>query len=71
MPSIMEEKPLRKNYRKHLLRFFKKTGPTQTSGSIFAEKNDQGKKTNYELELLKSVDCFLDVFLLEEQVGNF
>ena len=32
----------------------------QTSGSVFAEEIGQVKRTNYYLELLKVVDCFLD-----------
>ena len=33
----------------------------QTSGSVFAGRIDQVKKTKFELELIKYVDCFLDV----------
>ena len=33
---------------------------TQTSGSVFAEKIEKVKKTKFELELIKIVDCFLD-----------
>ena len=33
---------------------------TQTSGSVFAERIEKVKKTNFELELIKIVDCFLD-----------
>ena len=32
----------------------------QTSGSVFADRIEQGKKTKFELELIKIVDCFLD-----------
>ena len=32
----------------------------QTSGSVFADIIEQIKKTKLELELIKSVDCFLD-----------
>ena len=31
-----------------------------TSGSTFAEKIEKAKKTKFELEVLKIVDCFLD-----------
>ena len=33
---------------------------TQASGSVFAERMDKVKKTKFELELKKIVDCFLD-----------
>ena len=32
----------------------------QTSGSIFADRIKRVKKTKFELELIKIVDCFLD-----------
>ena len=51
---------LRKKYNKHLLSSFQKTKMTQSSGSVFADRIEQGKKTNFELELTKIVDCFLD-----------
>ena len=58
MPSIAEL--LRKKYKKHLLSSFKKTKSTQTSGAVFADRIEQVKKTKFELELIKLVDCFLD-----------
>ena len=30
----------------------------QTSGSVCAERNEKGKMTKYELEMIKIVDCF-------------
>ena len=60
MPSIAKKRFLRKKYKKHLLRSFQKTKSTQTSGSVFAEGNEQVKKTNFEKELTKIVPCFLD-----------
>ena len=36
------------------------TKSTQTSGSVFADRIEQVKKFNFELELIKFVDCFLD-----------
>ena len=36
------------------------TQTTQTSGSVFAERLEKVKKTKFEPELLKIVDCFLD-----------
>ena len=37
-----------------------KNKSTQTSGSVFAERLEIIKKTKFELELIKIVDCFLD-----------
>ena len=60
MPSIAKNRLLRKKYKKHLLSSFQKTKSTQTCGSVFADRIEQVKKTNFELELIKFVDCFLD-----------
>ena len=60
MPSIAKKRLLRKKYKKHLLSSFQKTKSTQTSGSVFANRIEQVKKTKFELELIKNVDCFLD-----------
>ena len=49
-----------KSTKKHLLSSFQKTKSTQTSGSIFADRIEQVKKTNIEFELPKIADCFLD-----------
>ena len=32
----------------------------QTSGSVFADRNEEVKKTKIEVELIKVVDYFLD-----------
>ena len=37
-----------------------KNKSTQTSGSVFAKRIEKTKKTEFELELIKIVDCFLD-----------
>ena len=60
MPSIAKKRLLRKKYKKHLLSSFQKTKSTQTSGSVFAERIEQFKKTNFEIELTKIVECFPD-----------
>ena len=60
MPSIAKNKLLRKKYKKHLLSSFQKTKSTQISRSVFADRIEQVKKTKFELELIKNVDCFLD-----------
>ena len=60
MPSIAKKRPLRKKYKKHLLSSSRKTKSMKTSGSVFADRIEQVKKTKFELELIKIVDCFLD-----------
>ena len=60
MPSIAKKRLLRKKYEKHLFSSLQKTKTMQTSASVFAERIEKVKKTKFELELLKSVDCFLD-----------
>ena len=60
MPSIAKKRLLRKKFKKHLFSSFQKTKTTQTSGSGFAERNEKVKKTKFELDLFKIVDCFLD-----------
>ena len=59
MPSNAKKRLLKK-YKKHLMSTFQKTESTQTSGSVFADRNKQVKRTKFEIELIKIVDCFLD-----------
>ena len=60
MPSIAQKRLLRKKYKKHLLSSIQKTKWRQTSRSTFADRIEQVKKTIFEIELIKIVDCFLD-----------
>ena len=60
MPSISKKKSLRKKFKQHFMSALQKNKSTQTSGSVFAERTEKAKKTTFELELLKIVDCFLD-----------
>ena len=60
MPRIAKKRLLRKKYKIHLSSFFQKTKTTQTSGSMIAERIEKVKKTKFEFELIKIVDCFLD-----------
>ena len=60
MPSMAKKRLLRKKYKKHLLSSFQKTKSTQSSRSVFADKIEQVKKTKFEIELIKIVDCLLD-----------
>ena len=58
--ALQKKRLLRKKYKKHLFSSFQKTKATQTSGSVFAERIEKVKKTKFELDLIKIVDCFLD-----------
>ena len=60
MPSITKKRLLRKKFEQQFMSALLKNKSTQTSGSVFAERIEKVKKTNFELELLKNVDCFLD-----------
>ena len=60
MPSIAKKRLLRKKYKKQLFSSFQKRKATENSGSVFAERIEIVKKTKFELELIKIVDCFLD-----------
>ena len=60
IPSIAKKRLLRKKYKKPLFSSFQETKTTQTSGSVFAERIEKVKKTKFEFELIKIVDCFLD-----------
>ena len=57
--SSANKRLLSKKYNKHLLSSFQTTKSTQTKGSVFADRIEQVKKPNFELELLENVDCFL------------
>ena len=58
MLSIAKKRLLRKKYKRHLLSSLQKTISTQTSGSVFADRIEQVKKTKFEVDLKKIVDCF-------------
>ena len=60
MPSIAKKRLLRKKYKNHLFSSFQNTKSTQTGGSVFAERIEKVKKTKFELDLIKIVDCFSD-----------
>ena len=60
MPSIEKERLSREKYIKTSLGSFQKTKWMQSIGSVFADRNGQVKKTKLELELIKTVDFFLD-----------
>ena len=60
IPSIAEKRLLRKKFKQHFKSALQKNKSTQTSGSVFAERIEKVKKTIFELELIKIVDCFPD-----------
>ena len=60
MPNNAEKRLLREKYKKPSFNSFQKTKSTKTSGSVFAERTEKVKTTNFELELIKIVDCILD-----------
>ena len=60
MPSIVKKRLLWKKIKKLLFSSFTKTKSTQTIGSVFAEGIEKVKKTKFELDLIKNVDCSLD-----------
>ena len=60
MPSIAKKRLLREKFKKHLLSFFQKTKSAQTSGSVFADRIQQVQESEFEVELIKIVDCFSD-----------
>ena len=60
MPNIAKKKLLGKKYKKQLLSSIQKTKLTQTSGSVFADRIEQLKKTKFEIELIQIVNCLLN-----------
>ena len=56
----LQKRDSRKKYTKHLFSSFQKTKTAQTSGSVLRERIEKVKKTKFELELLKIVECFFD-----------
>ena len=59
MPSIAKKRLLRKKYKKTFVQLRSKDKTAETSGSVFAERIEKGKKAKFESELMKIVDCFL------------
>ena len=57
-PRIAKKRLLRKKYKKHLFSSFQKTKTTQKSGSVLAERIEKVKRTKFELDFIKIVECF-------------
>ena len=60
MPSIAKKRLLRKKFKQHFMSALEKNKSTQISDSAFAERIEKTKKTKFDMELLRNVDCFLD-----------
>ena len=60
LPSIAKKKLLRKKFEQHFMSALQKNKSPLTSGSVFAERIEKAKKTKFEMEVIKFVDCFLD-----------
>ena len=60
MPSIAKKRLLRTKSKQHFMSALQKYKSTQPSGSVFAKRIEKAKKTKFELELIRVVDCFLD-----------
>ena len=60
MPSIAKKRLSRKKYKEHLFKSFEEIKTTQTSALVFADRIEQFEKSNFEMELIKIVDCFLE-----------
>ena len=61
MPSIAKKRILRKKFKKHMLTSVQRSIPVQTTGSVFVERVESvRRKTKFELELMKIIECFLD-----------
>ena len=58
LPSIAKKKNFGTKCKNHLLSSSPKSKSTETTGSVFAEKNEIVNKTEFELKVLKFVDCF-------------
>ena len=59
-PSIAKKRLFRKKLKQLFMSALQKNKSTHTSGSMFAERIEEVKKTKLELDLIKNVDCFLD-----------
>ena len=59
MPSTAKKRLLRKKFNQHFMGAVQKNRSTRTSGSVFAERIETAKRTKFDLELIKIVDCSL------------
>ena len=72
MASIANMRPLRKKFKRHVLPSFRKLTSVQTIASFFVMTVERIKRpTKFELELKKSFDCFLIVFVVVRVIYTF
>ena len=57
---LQKKKLLRKKFKQHFMSALRMNKSTLTSGSVFAERIENVRKTKFELEPIKIVDCFPD-----------
>ena len=55
-----KKEALEKKFEQHFMNALQKNKSLQTSSSVFVERIEKAKKTKFELELTKFIDCFLD-----------
>ena len=60
MRSVAKERLFKKVSTSFSWVLSKRTNQPQTSGSVFSERVENAKKTKFELELMKIVECFHD-----------
>ena len=60
MPNVAKKRLLRKKFKRHHLCSFQNLASTQTIGSAFLERVRKVQNSNFELDLLKIIDCFID-----------
>ena len=59
--EYFKKEVLEKKFQTAIYECSPKDKSTQTSSSVFAERIEKAKKTKFELQLIKTVDCFLGV----------
>ena len=60
VPIISKKRLSRSKFKRHLLRAQQRNASTQTLGSAFLDRIHSLRKSKYESELIKIVDCLLD-----------
>ena len=60
MPSIAKQRLWRKKFKQFFMIPLQKNKSTETCGLVIAEKIEKAEKIEFEMELIKFVDCFLD-----------
>ena len=60
MPSVAKKKLLLKKLKRYNLCSNQKLASTQYIGSAFLERVRKVQNSNYEHDLLKIIDCFID-----------